>query len=92
MSTKTKEVEVWVETEDINKFINSGNKDCRLEVYKNKDQTSSYRVKVALLLPERKIEISESAFDEAVSEFMLGWGEGVAKRIKEKLFGEGEKA
>ena len=87
--SRTKEIEVWVDAEalrhykageDIYYQFNSGNHD-----------ENTCRAKLIIDLPERKVTISESEFDEA---FYGGhdcydsrWSNEI-RRAKDKLFGE----
>ena len=82
---KTKEIEVWGYEGSLlihDKFPSNFN-----------DMPNVYKAKLIIELPERKVEITESEFDEAVKDYdlhnpCLKAFSGAMEHIKQKLFGD----
>lgn len=88
--SRTKEIEVWVDKNYENYF--PGNSLTIHSVCHVNHQP--LKAKLIIELPEKKIEITESQFDEAVKEFFKGdispmqTGVKMQSHLKQKLFGD----
>lgn len=83
---RTKEIEVWIEPNQI-AGLEPDYTDT-ITTYTKKCGEPQYRAKLIIKMPERKVEITESQFDEA---WDGGYGctyEGLKRHLKKVLFGE----
>lgn len=78
---KTREFEAWV-TEKVAKSITSCDVG-ELECYTERTGYFNTKIKLTIELPEKKIELTESQFNEAC--YVCA---DDTKRIKQKLFGD----
>lgn len=95
---KTKEIEVWVSRPLIDNDIRFGeSRERYIRIpYRDHDLSEQGYTKAKLIieLPEKKIEITEGQFDEAVKEFFKGdispmqTGVKMQSHLKQKLFGD----
>jgi len=76
---KTKEIDVWVLKECVRHTYNSGSW--------NTKESLDFNVKAKLIIeiPEKKIEITESEFDEAVTAVIIRDGYYCTKTLKKEL-------
>lgn len=84
---RTKEIDVWVNGSEIKKL----QPDCTdsFTVYTKDCFSPSIKAKLIIELPERKVEITESMFDEAWEKFRSqGSADFYREEIKKKLFGD----
>lgn len=91
--SKTREIEFWVEPEDIENLTMRMDASSVLRLYTHKDAVSKNGQLVKLLqpIPEKKVEITESQFDEAWKHITETYSIGIGQheRIKQVLgFGD----
>jgi hypothetical protein len=80
---KTKEIEVWVNDNFIEYKVGIGDvvRDIGFEQFINGNKAT--KAKLIIEIPEKKIEITESEFDEAVGN--VGLGSNMTKYLKKEL-------
>lgn len=92
---RTREIEFWVEPEDIDKLTTKYDSTSVLRLYVHRDSVSKNGQLIKLIqpIPEKKIEISESEFDEFVKDignpysgYTLREG-SILCSLRSKLFG-----
>lgn len=87
---KTKEIEVWVYENDLEKAQKNGTKGVYFTL-EYPDDSSFKKAKLIIDLPEKKIEITESQFDEAWRLSATAVNSTVHQsylNLKQKLFGD----
>lgn len=87
---KTKEITAFIDRDVVTNLINDST--FYSEVSKEKDADHDFEIKILVPVPEKKIEITESKFWEAVNELKNEYG-GISGPdiLAQKLFGKEEK-
>lgn len=91
---KTKEIDIWIDNTVMHGLISGHDVQSKEMYFCNSDRSRTTKAKLIIELPEKKIEITESSFDEAVYDaFHNGLLRNhsfneIKQTMKQKLFGK----